>query len=107
MFKVVAIWDYILDLKKKKGKTVILTTNYLEEANTLCDRIAIIDHGILVALDTPINLKQKHGDTIVREIETMSPVSLFVLAQLRALKSITEVIQNSMILRVVLRAIFL
>ena len=96
-----AIWDYILDLKKKKGKTVILTTNYLEEANTLCDRIAIIDHGILVALDTPINLKQKHGDTIV-EIETMSPVSLYVLTQLRALKSITEVIQNNMILRVVL-----
>jgi ABC-2 type transport system ATP-binding protein len=95
-----AIWDYILDLKKR-NKTVILTTNYLEEANMLCDRIAIIDHGKLVALDTPIRLKQKHGDTII-EIETIAPVSSIVLAQLRGLKSITDVTQNRSILRVVL-----
>src|SRR5437899_11066128 len=69
-----AIWNYILDLKKKEGKTVLLTTNYLEEANALCDRIAIIDHGKLVALDTPINLKRRYGDTVM-EIETESSVS--------------------------------
>jgi len=54
-----------------------------------------------VVLDTPISLKQKHGDTII-EIETIAPVSSFVLAQLHGLKSITEVTQNSSILRIVL-----
>ena len=46
-----ALWDYILDLRKQ-GKTVFITTNYLEEAQALCSRIAIIDHGRLVALGT-------------------------------------------------------
>src|ERR1043165_5864345 len=58
-----ALWDYILGLKAQ-GKTVLLTTNYLEEANTLCDRLAILDHGKLVALDTPANLKRRYGDTV-------------------------------------------
>jgi ABC-2 type transport system ATP-binding protein len=77
-----AIWDYILDLKKKKGKTVLLTTNYLEEANALCDRIAIMDHGMLVVLDTPVALKRSYGDTVI-EIEIESSVSLQLLEELR------------------------
>src|SRR5215467_11119668 len=59
-----ALWDYILGLKAQ-GKTVLLTTNYLEEANTLCDRLAILDHGKLVALDTPDGLKRRYGDTVI------------------------------------------
>ncbi len=55
-----AIWDYCLDLKKR-AKTVLVTTNYLEEANALCDRIAILDRGRLVALDTPTALKRRYG----------------------------------------------
>jgi ABC-2 type transport system ATP-binding protein len=58
-----AIWNYILDLKKN-GKMVLLTTNYLEESNALCDRVAIVDKVKLVALDTPSNLKRRYGDTI-------------------------------------------
>jgi len=50
------IWDYIVKLKNE-GITIILTTHYLEEADALCDRIAILDHGKIVALDTPSRLK--------------------------------------------------
>ncbi len=50
-----AIWDLIRDVRSR-GKTVILTTHFMEEAEKLCDRIAILDHGMIVALDTPANL---------------------------------------------------
>jgi ABC-2 type transport system ATP-binding protein len=66
-----AIWDYILSLRDQ-GKTVLITTNYLEEAQALCERLAIIDHGSLVALDTPEHLKQAYGGSVV-EIETARP----------------------------------
>ena len=95
-----AIWDYILNLKKK-GKTVILTTNYLEEANTLCDRIAIIDHGRLVELDTPTNLKRRYGDTIL-EMETILPLSQDLLERIHTLKGISKVIQNGKVVKVVM-----
>jgi ABC-2 type transport system ATP-binding protein len=91
-----AIWDYIVDLKKKKGKTVLLTTNYLEEANALCDRIAIMDHGKLVVLDTPVELKRRYGDTVI-EIETESSVSLQLLEQLRDITGVSEVSQTDKI----------
>ena len=50
-----AIWEWIR-LARKKGKTVFLTTHYIEEAEDLCDRVAIIDHGKIIALDTPRRL---------------------------------------------------
>src|SRR5690348_11426438 len=84
-----AIWDYILALKER-AKTVLLTTNYLEEANALCDRLAILDHGKLVALDTPANLKRRYGDTII-DIETEQPISPALVERLRALPGVGEV----------------
>jgi ABC-2 type transport system ATP-binding protein len=50
-----ALWEWI-DLARKKGKTVFLTTHYIEEAERLCDRVAIVDHGRIIALDTPKRL---------------------------------------------------
>jgi ABC-2 type transport system ATP-binding protein len=50
-----AVWDFIRE-QKKQGKTVILTTHYMEEAEELCDRVGIIDHGKLIALGTPRDL---------------------------------------------------
>ena len=47
-----AVWDFIKELKKE-DKTIILTTHYMEEAEELCDRVGIIDHGKLIALDNP------------------------------------------------------
>jgi len=53
-------WEEIAQLKKE-GMTVFLTTHYLEEADHLCDRVAIMDHGCVVALDTPAELKRSIG----------------------------------------------
>src|SRR5579872_3568979 len=66
-----AIWDYVLALRDQ-GKTVLITTNYLEEAQVLCERLAIIDSGKLITVDTPDHLKQAYGGTIL-ELETSQP----------------------------------
>jgi len=55
-----AVWDFILELRDK-GKTVVLTTHYMEEAEELCDKVGIIDHGRLMALGSPADLKAKYG----------------------------------------------
>ncbi|MDW5562031.1 MAG: ATP-binding cassette domain-containing protein [Methanomassiliicoccus sp.] len=60
-----AIWEYIRNLKKNNVITVFLTTHYLEEADGLCDRIAIIDHGKIIALDTPEELKHAVGGDVL------------------------------------------
>jgi len=60
-----ATWGYIKQLKEEFGMTLFMTTHYLEEADHLCDRIAIIDHGKIIALDTPNTLKESLGGDIV------------------------------------------
>lgn len=55
-----AIWDFIMELRDK-GKTIVLTTHYMEEAEELCDRVGIIDHGRLIALGSPAELKTQFG----------------------------------------------
>jgi len=63
------IWEYIKSLAEKEGITILLTTHYMDEAESLCDRIAIIDHGKIIALDTPENLKRSlKGDSIVLKV---------------------------------------
>jgi len=62
------IWQYIQKLREK-GIAMMLTTHYLEEADYLCDRVAIIDRGVIKALDTPANLKGAIGGNVIR-IET-------------------------------------
>jgi len=59
----VAVWDMLRQLKQRRDLTVFLTTHYMDEADKLCDRIAIVDHGKLVALDSPINLKESVSGT--------------------------------------------
>jgi len=60
-------WEYIGSLKEQ-GKTVILTTHYIEEAQSLSDRVGIIDYGELVALGTPEELMEKHGAKDLEEV---------------------------------------
>lgn len=60
------MWKYIKHLVREEKMTVILTTHYMEEADILCDRIAIIDKGKIVALDTPKGLKARLGGDIIR-----------------------------------------
>ncbi|GAC1576801.1 MAG: ATP-binding cassette domain-containing protein [Ktedonobacteraceae bacterium] len=85
------IWDYILQLRSQ-GKTVLITTNYLEEAQALCDRLAIIDHGKLIVVDTPEHLKQTYGGSVV-ELETAHTIT--AVEQIRALEDIKEVKQEN------------
>ena len=60
-----ALWELLGELHKE-GQTILLTTHYMEEADRLCERVAIMDHGRILALDTPAALKQSTGaDTIV------------------------------------------
>jgi len=59
------IWDYLRKLNRENGLTIFITTHYLEEADLLCDRIAIIDQGKVLIEDTPSNLKQKLGGDII------------------------------------------
>ncbi len=84
------IWDYILSLRDQ-GKTVLITTNYLEEAQALCERLAIIDRGKLIAVDTPEHLKQTYGGSII-EVETARPVQ--DVGALRALTGVNDVKQD-------------
>lgn len=93
-----ALWDYILDLKAR-GKTVLISTNYLEEANTLCDRLAILDHGKLIVLDTPANLRQTFGDTILA-MQTEPPASPALVQRLRDLPGVSDVNQQDGALKV-------
>jgi ABC-2 type transport system ATP-binding protein len=62
------LWEYIRNLRDDEGKTVILTTHIMDEADRLSDRVAIIDHGKLLRLDTPENLKKEIGEGDIVEI---------------------------------------
>ncbi len=59
------IWEYIERLNREHGTTIILTTHYIEEADFLCGRVAFVDNGRIVALDTPDTLKKKMGGDII------------------------------------------
>ncbi|MFB0504028.1 MAG: ABC transporter ATP-binding protein [Candidatus Bathyarchaeia archaeon] len=62
-----AVWDFIKELKKK-GKTIILTTHYMEEAEELCDRVGIIDHGKVIALGSPRELTSSNNVKNLEEV---------------------------------------
>jgi len=71
-----ATWDYIRKLKKEFGMTLFMTTHYLEEADALCDRVAIIDHGKIVVVGSPEELKHSlGGDLITLAIKENDDVS--------------------------------
>jgi ABC-2 type transport system ATP-binding protein len=60
-----ATWNYIRKLKKEYGMTLFMTTHYLEEADALCDRVAIIDHGKIVVVGSPEELKHSLGGDVI------------------------------------------
>jgi ABC-2 type transport system ATP-binding protein len=71
-----AIWDLVCAVRSK-GKTVLLTTHFMEEAEQLCDRVAILDHGSIVALDTPAALIRNLGaeERVVFSVEGTLPAA--------------------------------
>jgi len=62
-----AVWDFIRELKEGR-KTIVLTTHYMEEAEELCDRVAIIDRGKIIALGSPAQLKERFGAKDLEEV---------------------------------------
>ncbi|MBZ5503027.1 MAG: ATP-binding cassette domain-containing protein [Acidobacteriia bacterium] len=82
------VWEMIRALREKSGITVLLTTHYMDEADKLCDRIAIVDHGKLVALDTPTRLKDSIPGAEVVEAEFEGEPADWI-EQLRGLASVS------------------
>ncbi len=71
----VAVWEMLTNIRKHRQLTMLITTHYMDEADRLCDRIAIVDHGKLVALDTPRALKASiPGENVIEvQFENMTP----------------------------------
>jgi ABC-2 type transport system ATP-binding protein len=88
-----AIWSYLEKLNKEEGITIFLTTQYLEEADHLCKRLAIIDFGKIVASGTPAQLKQEIGaDSIKIQIENCERDRPKARELLKSLVGVTQVI---------------
>ena len=69
----VAVWEMLGNIKEHRKLTILITTHYMDEADRLCDRIAIVDHGKLVALDTPMALKASVPGSNVIEAQFENP----------------------------------
>ncbi|MDH4273023.1 MAG: ABC transporter ATP-binding protein [Candidatus Aminicenantes bacterium] len=82
-----AMWDLVKSIRER-GKTVFLTTHYMEEAEELCDRVAVMDHGRIVALDTPRNLIASLGaeHRVVFSVEDPLELDSF-----RTIQSVTHI----------------
>jgi ABC-2 type transport system ATP-binding protein len=94
-----AVWEMLRRVKQSHDLTVLLTTHYMDEADKLCDRIAIVDHGKLVALDSPLKLKASIARRNVLEA-SFSPLPAGWLETLRALPEVTEVKADGPIFRI-------
>lgn len=82
------IWKYVEEMNAREGVTIVLTTHYMEEADYLCDRVAIVDNGRIVALDTSKNLKDLIGaDTITLEVQSGGDALLQSLKSVDWIKS--------------------
>ena len=75
------IYDIIEELRREK-KTIVMTTHYIEEAERLCDRVAIVDHGTVIALGTPRELKERSGDKTRLEVRLARPEPQEILRNL-------------------------
>ena len=86
-----AVWKYIKTLKEEYRMTLFMTTHYLEEADSLCDRIAIIDHGQIVKIGSPEELKESvGGDVIVVVVKELEPDISFDIAQIKLVKDVKK-----------------
>jgi ABC-2 type transport system ATP-binding protein len=92
------IWDYISKMAQKEQTTVVLTTHYMEEAEQVCDRVGIIDHGQIIALGTPEKLKESMGGYMVI-LQIKEPP----LERIRALPYVSEVKLNDGLVEITMK----
>ena len=86
----VAVWEMLARLKRERDLTILVTTHYMDEADKLCDRIAIVDHGKLAALDSPLKLKASIPGNNILEV-SVSEVPPGWMETLKALPDVAEV----------------
>jgi len=86
----VAVWDMLERIKRERDLTILVTTHYMDEADKLCDRVAIVDHGKLVALDSPLKLKASIPGKNILEV-SFSDVPQGWIGVLQALPDVADV----------------
>ena len=99
----VEIREFIRKLNQEQGTTVIITTHMMVDADLLCDRIAIVDHGKIIALDTSTNLKKiiSGADTMIikLEIANLTPEMIATIKELKCADAVTQ--ENSTTLHLI------
>ncbi len=95
----VAVWEMLSRLKRERDLTILVTTHYMDEADKLCDRIAIVDHGKLVALDSPLKLKASIPGKNILEV-SFSVVPPGWTEKVKTLPEVAEVKTDANIFRI-------
>jgi ABC-2 type transport system ATP-binding protein len=95
----VAVWEMLKRLKEERDLTILVTTHYMDEADKLCDRVAIVDHGKLVALDSPLKLKASiPGKNVIEVSFTRIPANWVQI--LETLAEVAEVKAEDQVFRI-------
>jgi ABC-2 type transport system ATP-binding protein len=95
----VSVWEMLSRLKRERDLTILVTTHYMDEADKLCDRIAIVDHGKLVALDSPLKLKASIPGKNILEV-SFSDVPQNWIETLQRLPEVAEVKADEHVFRI-------
>jgi ABC-2 type transport system ATP-binding protein len=95
----VAVWDMLERLKRERDLTILVTTHYMDEADKLCDRVAIVDHGKLVALDSPLKLKASIPGKNILEVSFLGVPDNW-LEVLKALSDVADVKADDHVFRI-------
>ena len=95
----IAVWEMLMNIKNERNLTVLLTTHYMDEADRLCDRIAIVDHGKLMALDSPMKLKASIPAASFLEV-SFSAAPEGWLETLQHLPNVESVVEHDRIFRI-------
>jgi ABC-2 type transport system ATP-binding protein len=95
----VAVWDMLRQIKEQRHLTVLLTTHYMDEADRLCDHIAIVDHGELKALDSPLMLKASIAGKNLLEVSFGSVPDGWA-SRLESLPAVESVVQHEAVFRI-------
>src|SRR4249920_1571703 len=96
----VNVWEMLQRIKSERQLTILLTTHYMDEADKLCDRIAIVDHGTLKALDSPLRLKAAVSGKVTLEVGFAEPPAGW-LGRLAGLPGVDEVSGDDRVARLV------